>query len=380
MGNGTNTQTLHLLQIYRGFAAISVVCFHATTNMSAVFGVDGFGGFFLWGFSGVPVFFVLSGFIICFIHFSDIGIPQKAGRYLYKRSVRIYPVYWLTLLFYLAALLYGQKTPTLSSLIDNITLLRILIDNITLLRITNFEKIVLVAWTLSHEILFYLVFLILILHRVTGVILISIWSFMMLYNYSTGDILMPPYALSSLTGIDYGVFTNFQRLVSSPINALFALGALSFLSYRMINAHPRAEYIKISSLLAGIFIFIAASVYWLNEENHENWWSYNAVFGIAAFFLFVASGSARVETWAANQRIPLLLGGASYSIYLIHFGLQKLLISFLESSTIINPNVYFIVLIVVPIFLGILSYRYVESPLMNLFGRGRMRSSITIAK
>jgi len=365
MSNGTKTQTLHLLQIYRGFAAVSVVCFHATTKIFDEYGFRSFGGFFSWGFSGVQLFFVLSGFIICFIHFSDIGIPQRAGRYLYKRFARIYPVYWFILLLYLPAFLYGEKNPNWP----------FLIENITLIRITHFDKIVGVAWTLCHEILFYLIFLILILHRMMGVILITIWGILMLYSYSTGNILMPPYTLSSLTGIDYGVFTNFMRLVSNPINALFTLGFVSFLSYRRISTHPKAEYIAIGSLLIGIFIFVAAaSAYWLIEGKEgicENGGAYYAAFGIAGFFLLVASGSITVEAWAANQHILLLLGNASYSIYLIHIGLQKLITSFIGLPTTVNLNFYFIAIILSPILLGILFYRYVESPLMSFLGGGR---------
>jgi peptidoglycan/LPS O-acetylase OafA/YrhL len=358
-------QTLNILQVYRGFAAVSVVCFHATTTIFSKYNFHSLGGVFSWGFSGVHLFFVLSGFIISFIHFSDIGMPQRASGYLRERFVRIYPIYWVIVFIYLPFFLHDLKIINWS----------FLIENITLLRITHFEKIILVAWTLSHEILFYFVFLVLILNRLTGVILILGWLLLMLHEIFTADALMPPYILSSITGIDYGVFTNFARLASAPINFLFVLGAASFWTYKKIINQPRAEQLAIASFLIGVAMFCVAGVYCLNEGSYESWGGYYAVFGIASFFLLVASGSAAIEKWASTQHFFLLLGNASYSIYLVHFGLQEYLVHALGSNPFANYNVIFAILIVLPVFIGIISYKYVELPLMRFFGRGRIKSS-----
>ena len=50
------------------------------------------------GIAGVGFFFVLSGFIISSIHWPDINRPAKFPVYLFKRIVRIYPVYWMIFL------------------------------------------------------------------------------------------------------------------------------------------------------------------------------------------------------------------------------------------------------------------------------------------
>ena len=68
---------LRVLQAGRGLAAAGVAAFHLSMHM----GVDRYGGvsvftdFTRQGFRGVDFFFVLSGFIIFFAHFEDLGHP-----------------------------------------------------------------------------------------------------------------------------------------------------------------------------------------------------------------------------------------------------------------------------------------------------------------
>jgi peptidoglycan/LPS O-acetylase OafA/YrhL len=53
---------------------------------------------FQFGHAGVDLFFVISGFIITYVHYDDIGTPSRLGRYAARRFQRIYPLYWLATL------------------------------------------------------------------------------------------------------------------------------------------------------------------------------------------------------------------------------------------------------------------------------------------
>ena len=105
---------IHSLQVYRGFAAILVVLYHASHNLSGYFNSTALSDFFAFGHAGVSFFFVLSGFIIFEIHRGDIGRPQQVKSYLYKRITRIYPAYWLVTLALVPAWLL---VPSISSLV-----------------------------------------------------------------------------------------------------------------------------------------------------------------------------------------------------------------------------------------------------------------------
>jgi peptidoglycan/LPS O-acetylase OafA/YrhL len=97
------------VQVLRAVAALGVVFYHVHI-IGGQRGFD-FGAFIgRWaevGRMGVSLFFVLSGFIICFAHRRDIGVPDRLGRYCWKRFARIYPTYWIFSLLYVSAALSG---------------------------------------------------------------------------------------------------------------------------------------------------------------------------------------------------------------------------------------------------------------------------------
>ena len=86
---------LDSLQVFRGVAALLVVLHHAGTFSVGHFGAPFLGNALDWGASGVDFFFVLSGFIIYFIHRPDLGRPERLRGFALKRLVRVYPIYWV---------------------------------------------------------------------------------------------------------------------------------------------------------------------------------------------------------------------------------------------------------------------------------------------
>jgi len=82
------------LQSLRGIAALMVVLFHASEIFKERFGAAWTGNGFRAGFVGVDVFFVISGFIILWVHHGDAGRPSSVRPYAIKRFLRIFPLYW----------------------------------------------------------------------------------------------------------------------------------------------------------------------------------------------------------------------------------------------------------------------------------------------
>jgi exopolysaccharide production protein ExoZ len=83
------------LQVYRGIAALLVVLVHVTVKSSGNLNQVTFFDLFGAGWSGVDYFFVLSGFIMLYVHRSAIGKKDQLKSFLVKRPVRIYPIYWI---------------------------------------------------------------------------------------------------------------------------------------------------------------------------------------------------------------------------------------------------------------------------------------------
>jgi peptidoglycan/LPS O-acetylase OafA/YrhL len=131
----------------RALAALMVVCAHANYLNSATRGPAGAWRHELW--SGVNLFFVLSGYLISrpFVASLLSGRPlPRTGAYAIRRTLRIVPAYWLVLL----GVLLVTPPPGLrwSDLAAHLLLVHDLVPG-------NAYTIHSVAWTLGIEAMFY---------------------------------------------------------------------------------------------------------------------------------------------------------------------------------------------------------------------------------
>ncbi len=77
----------------RGLAILSVVLYHCLPRLQGTF----LAKFVVWGWSGVSLFFVLSGFLITGIILDSGTSPRFYSNFYARRFLRIWPVYWLLL-------------------------------------------------------------------------------------------------------------------------------------------------------------------------------------------------------------------------------------------------------------------------------------------
>ena len=161
---------LYSIQAYRGFALLLVVLFHGTYRVEHNYGIEPFFNIFDFGFSGVHLLFVLSGFIILTAHVKDIGSPGQLFWYLKRRLIRIYPIYWL--IFFV---LGGWKLLSLKMNIDDFFLNAFLFSS-------NTKLVIAVSWAMLYEIIFYLIFAILVINKKIGSITIVVWLALILLN------------------------------------------------------------------------------------------------------------------------------------------------------------------------------------------------------
>jgi exopolysaccharide production protein ExoZ len=193
---------IRTLQAGRALAAISVAAFHLSLNMGAARygGIPVFRDLTQYGKHGVDFFFVLSGFIILFAHARDIGHPAAWRSYLYKRFVRVYPIYWLyTLAFVLALLALGG---TDAAMPDNGP---DWLTSLSLVRFTPAAPPLGQGWTLFHEVAFYAVFSVLILNRKCGLAALAAFMAVTLVFYPAEPGELPRTAMNVYTS-DYNLY------------------------------------------------------------------------------------------------------------------------------------------------------------------------------
>lgn len=287
------------IEIGRGVASALVVLHHTSNILmeERFYGAAPFGGL-LHNFNvGVDFFFVLSGFIIAWIHWGDLGHRDRLSGYAQKRFLRIYPPYWGVLLALIVLYLVvpsagdAEKRDPL-----NILLSIALVPN-------TVQPLLGVAWTLTHEIFFYLLFgAILLMGRKALWILpawaaaIIAWNLLTLRESGLPDFYQTQFPLSFL-------------LSAFNLEFIMGVGAAAYLRQRRV---PRAWMIA----AAGALSFLALMVF--AQTIQTNGLVARLAFGLSAMAFIL--GMVEVER---NRRLPLpaplaLFGSSSYAVYLVH--------------------------------------------------------------
>lgn len=277
------------IEVGRGIAACLVVLHHAGNNIAE----PRFYDTVLWGGAlenfnvGVDFFFVLSGFIIAWVHWPDIGHSGRVGRYALRRFLRIYPPYWGIMLPLAAAylMLPGAGRSHQHDLWN-------VVVSAALLPYPE-PPILGVAWTLVHEMVFYVVFGALIVLGRAAAWLLPAWGVAIVLAQAFTPL---PFPLSIL-------------LNAFNLEFLFGVAAALWLRRHEVP-FPRLV------ALAGLAAFLGFLLFARTIQDVS-------IVGRLAFGLSALAGILGTVEWERSRGLrvakPLLaLGAASYAIYLVH--------------------------------------------------------------
>lgn len=148
-------QHLATLDTLRGIAALSVCLYHYTGAVLPKVIHEPTKSIFSWGWVGVEIFFVISGFIIPYVLMRSNYQWQDFGGFMGKRVVRICPPSWIALALTIAQfyaidqIFHRNWTGTMSAG-------RILANLTYTVPFTGYEWVNGVFWTLAVEFQFYL--------------------------------------------------------------------------------------------------------------------------------------------------------------------------------------------------------------------------------
>jgi len=154
-----------VIQALRGLAALWVVLFHISagghiTHLEAQLPLAA-DRLFTAGHLGVAIFFALSGFVIAHSVRGVSITPGYVGRFMLRRSIRLDPPYWASILFVVAMAALSARIKGVS--IELPTLPQTVAHLFYLQTLLGFRQINWVYWTLTYEVQFYLVLVVLIM-------------------------------------------------------------------------------------------------------------------------------------------------------------------------------------------------------------------------
>ena len=279
-----------LIEAGRGVAAMLVV-FHHIGSMLAeprFYGAEPFAGHFRNFNVGVDFFFVLSGFIITWVHWRDMGQPNRLKSYAAKRFFRIFPPYW-GILFPLILLHAIAPDPAKPLENDPVHIVR----SILLLPSPD-HPILGVAWTLTFELFFYALFVVLLFKGAGQIRLFWGWAAAIVVVQLTAT---PPFPLDFLF---------------SPFNLEFIMGVTAA---ALLRGHPR---IPAPALMIAAGITIFAGFMLLAPDVQDVSLRGRLAFGIPSLLFLLGAVELERRRPVHVPRLLSFLGAASFALYLIH--------------------------------------------------------------
>lgn len=309
----------------RGIAATAVMLYHFADRVSE-------GGILHYGYLGVAVFFVLSGYVISMsIGAKPIG-AGFLGRFALRRCIRLDPPYWVSIVATIVLAAVGsyfgfaKELPSIE---------RVFVHMFYMQDILAYEPILAVYWTLCLEIQFYL-FLVVLLwifrQRLTSPVFIVAFSALFAYSLAAQ-------AIGGMTPRGFMISYWF----------CFALGALT-------------HWVK-AGRIPKQYLYVAIAVtLCLMFARHGGWF---AVASLTALSIHACNG----RQWLSNAPVQFL-GRISYSLYMYHamVGWTAMSVALLFVPAL--PAA--LVGIVASIVSAWLSYRLIEVPSMALSRKVRL--------
>lgn len=339
------------IQLLRGVAALAVVIHHTLEISNGAAGRFSPDWITTSGASGVDLFFVISGFIMLYVSFAQ-PVALSTGDFLLKRIKRIYPFYWICCLLMLLMHFAGFMKHNPLTKYDILA---------SFLLLPSAQKLINVSWTLVYEIYFYLIFAVSLRFGSRGLSVIIPTSVII------GGYLLLPFLSGSMAASFFG----------NPVPIEFCMGlCLAWLFLRFMDTGkcwPRG-------FLIGFLAFglLALAPVFISHPN-TNGLPYRVVaWGVPAVFV-VAASLTLGQPRNVFARFMVLLGDASYALYLTHEFFMVGYGWFIKTTALGKINQLYVVPIIViaAVIFGIMAHILIERPLIS---KTRKLELLTIRK
>lgn len=329
--------------LLRVIAALQVMIMHTTAHilLEHDYTLNTFWTFIIEILSyieGVPIFFLISGFLITMSYERNSNIKN----YIQNRVLRIFPGLYVNIFLGVIILYY------FGYLQFNLEFFSWLMAQLTIVQFYNAEMfrgfgvgvINGSLWTISVELSFYillpLLFLVLkkqkVFFIIIGLVSFIIWN----YDFNSAK----------------DVFINKLIHVSIlPYIFLFIIGICFYKFFDNVKSYIENKF----GVWCIAFIIFNSIVYYFSLEN--NYFINILKWFIFSFFIFSFVFSFK------NLSYRILHGNDyTYGIYIYHM----LIINILVHLNLVSEIKYFIIVIILSIILGIFSWHFIEKPMLRL--------------
>jgi peptidoglycan/LPS O-acetylase OafA/YrhL len=294
--------------------------------------------------SGVPFFFVLSGFVL-FYNYPTLETATARGRYMVARFARLWPAHVAALAMLLLGLPNTQIAPNdTGHFVANLLMVHAWIPRFDYIFSYNSP-----SWSVSHELGLYIFFLLLIpgFERnfpIKLAVTIVLAGILLYFSHNSLAILGNP--VMSLFGFTCGmtaavIWMRYPSTIQRRIAAsIFEFSALVLFLGAGIVTDYLAEYLQ------------SDVGYWLGK------WAAPSL--TASVLVWALAKNRGVLSWILATAPIMLLGEMSYSIYLFHVVILQIIIShhLLSFSPTLNLTAYLVLVLAT----SYIVWRWIEKP------------------
>lgn len=336
---------LQNVQALRGVAVILVLLYHILTvekkyNPDFVI----LPKLFKLGGIGVDFFFIISGFIMYYVTEKYHQKLSSFFVFLYSRFTRIYPIYWFYSILILPVL-FLKPSWVNSSQGGEVNLLASF-----LLYPTNTKPLIIVAWSLIHEIYFYLMyaFFLLLFKRKQIWFFCCGWLFIIFCANA------------------FNITTNpFASVVFNTLTIEFIMGLLLGVTFKKDNLKTSKIHknILLSTFIIFPLIFYTFFHFFENEDYRY------LKFGIPCLIMIYVALVLENKNLIFHSLL-IKIGNASYSIYLVHILVINVVgkaLGVFGLSNFFYECLLVLLMFVFSILTGVLSYKFLEMRLIMFF-------------
>jgi len=337
-----NTSSRHLDQLtgLRYFAALLVFVSHLKWDNSSLI-VKSLAES---GYVGVSFFFVLSGFVLSYSYQEKIIRGEISfKRYLFLRLARLTPLHWATALPFIIFAIYSDNLNPITSLLNLIYMQSWLPHS------TAYFSLNAPSWSLSNEMFFYFCFF--FLTSMTLKRLIGLTSGLILF------IILCAFFVTIY--LDGSKFLGSDRTIAHWLFYIFpGFRILEFISGMIIYRLWRSGHSVNAIWLIPAYIFLIVSMYFAHQIPQAFRFSLYFL-PIICLFLFVHLSEEGLLIKMLKSKFMVLLGNASFALYLIHRPLIHILYILVDKLNIGDFG-FFVMSLLIISFLSVLTYLYYE--------------------
>jgi exopolysaccharide production protein ExoZ len=345
--------TVFNIQALRGIAALLVVYFHLQPVVH-----DAYGEREIWNFgvAGVDIFFVISGFVM---FYANRAQPTSIKMFLTARVLRIMPLYWFATLLIVGLFAIGLR-PNGVHYLDA----EIVAKSLFLIKSTfpdgRYDLVLNLGWTLIFEMFFYVVF--------AGLLIIE-------SDKAALGLMAGLFLLTSSLGLVFRGLPWFDSFVFSTLPIEFLYGAFLGFAYRTYGEKWPCTAIGLALALTAIAALIAIELGGVPGDVLYSRWRF-LLLGVPSLMIVASALIFETAGVACRWRLPLLIGAASYALYLFHPVFLQAAVKVASAvAPVLNSSGASFAAMWAAVVGAILVYMAVDSPLLSLSRRIMTASS-----